>query len=65
MNQYPDKSWNFPKAHTHCHAFRDILQKGATRNYNTKPSEKAHQILKLYYQLHTNFKNVIPQVFSF
>ncbi|KIM38669.1 hypothetical protein M413DRAFT_42581, partial [Hebeloma cylindrosporum] len=62
MELYPDKSWNFPKAHTHRHVWDDIRRKGATRNYNTKPNEKAHRILKLFYQLHTNFKNVIPQL---
>ncbi|KAF8956124.1 hypothetical protein BDZ97DRAFT_1907300 [Flammula alnicola] len=58
----PEKSWTFPKAHTHQHIFRDILNKGATRNYNTKPSEKANGPLKKYYQRHTNFKNVASQV---
>ncbi|KAF8802160.1 hypothetical protein BYT27DRAFT_7261276 [Phlegmacium glaucopus] len=62
MELYPDKSWNFPKAHTHRHVWDDIRQKGITQNYNTKPNEKAHHILKLFYQLHTNFKNVIPQL---
>jgi len=59
----PDKSWGFSKAHTHQHVFRDILQKGVTRNYNTKPSEKANGPLKKYYA-RTNFKNVAPQVMS-
>lgn len=43
--------------------FHDIRQKGATRNYNTKPNEKANGPLKKYYQFRTNFKNVAPQVF--
>jgi hypothetical protein len=38
------------------------MKKGATRNYNTKPSEKANGPLKKYYRNHTNFKNVAPQV---
>uniref|UniRef100_A0A8H7Y2E1 Uncharacterized protein n=1 Tax=Psilocybe cubensis TaxID=181762 RepID=A0A8H7Y2E1_PSICU len=59
---FPDKSWNFPKAHAFRHLFDDIRDKGVTRNYNTKPNEKAHSILKSFYQLHTNFKNVIPQI---
>lgn len=42
--------------------FQDIENKGATRNYNTKPSEKANGPLKKYYQRHTNFKNVAKQV---
>ena len=41
--------------------FEDILNKGATRNYNTKPNEKANGPLKKYYK-HTNFKKVASQV---
>ena len=59
---YPEKSWNFPKAHTHQHLFDDIQNKGVTRNYNTKPNESAHRPLKKFYMHHTNFKNVDPQV---
>ncbi|KAG1846280.1 hypothetical protein F4604DRAFT_1884179 [Suillus subluteus] len=36
------KDWNFPKKHASSHLFDDILAKGATRNYNTKPNEKMH-----------------------
>ena len=61
----PDKSWNFPKAHTHSHVFDDIKNKGVTRNYNTKPDEKAHRSLKAFYLFHTNFKDIAPQVFKF
>ena len=57
-----DKSWSFPKAHTHKHMFDDIQRKGATRNYNTKPNEKCHGSLKNSYKFRTNFKNVAPQV---
>jgi hypothetical protein len=57
-----DKSWSFPKAHTHKHMFDDIQQKGATRNYNTKPNEKCHGSLKNSYKFRTNFKNIAPQV---
>lgn len=60
----PDKGWNFPKAHTHQHVFQDILTKGVTRNYNTKPNEKLNGPLKKFYQNHTNFKNVASQVSS-
>ena len=56
------KNWNFPKAHTHMHAFDDVVNKGVTRNYNTKPNEKLHGPLKETYRLRTNFKNVGPQV---
>ncbi|EDQ99267.1 uncharacterized protein LACBIDRAFT_335192 [Laccaria bicolor S238N-H82] len=57
-----EKSWNFPKAHSHQHVFDDIQNKGATRNYNTKPSEKSHGSLKSAYKFHTNFKNVESQI---
>lgn len=42
---------------------QDIRNKGVTRNYNTKPSEKANGPLKKYYK-HTNFKKVASQVSS-
>jgi hypothetical protein len=58
----PEKSWNFPKNHTHQHTFNDIELKGATRNYNTKPNEQCHGPLKEAYQLRTNFKKVEGQV---
>ena len=59
---YPEKSWNFPKAHSHQHAPSDIWEKGVTLNYNTKPSEKMHGIIKEIYIQRTNFKNVTEQV---
>lgn len=58
------KSWNFPKIHTHTHMFQDILEKGATRNYNTKPNEQANGPLKTIFQQRTNFKDVASQVSS-
>jgi hypothetical protein len=33
-----------------------------TRNYNTKPNEKAHRPFKKFYLLDTNFKDTDPQV---
>ena len=59
------KDWNFPKIHTHKHLFEDIIDKGATRNYNTKPSEKLHGPIKYAYLLRTNKKNIASQVFPF
>ncbi|KAI0826546.1 hypothetical protein BC628DRAFT_1536449 [Trametes gibbosa] len=56
------KNWNFPKMHTHQHAPADILNKGVTRNYNTKPFEKEHGLLKEIYQRRTNFKNIDAQI---
>lgn len=62
MEAYPDKSWNFPKMHSHKHLIANILQKGVTRIYNTKPNEKAHSPLKSFYQRMTNFKDITEQV---
>ena len=59
------KDWNFPKIHTHKHLFEDIIDKGATCNYNTKPSEKLHGPIKYAYLLQTNKKNIASQVFLF
>ncbi|KAJ3500219.1 hypothetical protein NLJ89_g9890 [Agrocybe chaxingu] len=56
------KNWNFPKGHTHQHAFDDIENKGVTRNYNTKLGEKKNVPLKVQYKFHTNFKDVAPQI---
>ncbi|KAJ8701072.1 hypothetical protein PTI98_004035 [Pleurotus ostreatus] len=56
------KSWNFPKNHLYVHLFDDIEQKGATRNYSTKPYEKSHGGLKTTYRRRTNFKNIAPQI---
>ncbi|KAF4583960.1 hypothetical protein EYR40_002458 [Pleurotus pulmonarius] len=55
------KNWNFPKNHLYVHLFDDIVAKGVTRNYNTKPSEQMHYgIRKTYFT--TNFKNIAPQI---
>ncbi|KAF9554728.1 hypothetical protein CPC08DRAFT_696425 [Agrocybe pediades] len=62
MKLRPLKQWTFPKAHTHQHMISDIVNKGVTRNYNTKPNEKLNGHLKKFYQNHTNFKNVASQV---
>ncbi|KAH9983647.1 hypothetical protein BJV74DRAFT_797311 [Russula compacta] len=42
--------------------FDNIKQKGATHNYNTKPNEKLHGPLKKTYKMHTNFKDIGPQI---
>lgn len=55
-------SWNFPKDHSHRHAAKDIRAKGITHNYNTKPNEKMHGVLKKIYLNQTNFKNIEGQV---
>ncbi|THH17255.1 hypothetical protein EUX98_g9164 [Antrodiella citrinella] len=56
------KNWNFPKSHSHRHAFDDIRAKGATRNMNTKTFETMHGLLKFIYQYMTNFKDVASQI---
>ncbi|KAG2142988.1 hypothetical protein DEU56DRAFT_870535 [Suillus clintonianus] len=43
------KNWNFPKKHSNAHVFDDILAKGTTQNYNTKPSKKMHGPLRAIY----------------
>lgn len=48
--------------HLPTHLFDDIVAKGATRNFNTKPNEKLHGPLKTIYRERTNFKNVAEQV---
>ncbi|KAN0127630.1 hypothetical protein V8E53_014549 [Lactarius tabidus] len=55
------KDWNFPKLHALVHSFDDIVAKGVTRNYNTKPNEKLHSPLKKAY-MRTNFKDVAAQI---
>ena len=56
------KDWNFIKNHSHKHAVDDIIQKGVTMNYNTKPFERMHGALKQIYHWQTNFKDVAKQV---
>ncbi|KAG2034084.1 hypothetical protein BDR03DRAFT_993845 [Suillus americanus] len=59
------KNWNFPKKHLISHVFDDILAKGMTRNYSTKPNEKMHgSVQKIYLQC-TNFKNVASQILHY
>ncbi|KAI9464204.1 hypothetical protein HD554DRAFT_2026564 [Boletus coccyginus] len=69
MNNYIEKTkdislknWDFPKNHTRIHVFDDILAKGATHVFNTKPNEKMHGPLKESYQRRTNFKDVATQI---
>ena len=61
LDETNTKNWNFPKIHWIEHAFDDIVAKGASRNYNTKPNEKLHGPLKKSYT-QSNFKDVAPQV---
>ncbi|KAG1879197.1 hypothetical protein F4604DRAFT_1679613 [Suillus subluteus] len=61
-DQEDDKNWSFPKLYMTIHLFDDIEAKGATRNYNMKPSEQMHGPLKDWYQDWTNFKNFAEQI---
>ncbi|KAF9231017.1 hypothetical protein BU15DRAFT_68692 [Melanogaster broomeanus] len=56
------KSWNFPKAHLGKHAFRDILEKGAARNFSTRPNESVHGPIRHLYLHQTNRKNAAEQI---
>ncbi|KAJ7059280.1 hypothetical protein C8F01DRAFT_1220265 [Mycena amicta] len=53
------KNWNFPKAHLHQHAFRDILRKGASRNFGTKNDEAMRGKIRTAYLRLTNFKDIL------
>ena len=50
------KDWNIPKMHTHAHTFPDIMAKGVTINYDTKPNEGTHGAPKDTYKLMSNGK---------
>lgn len=56
------KSWNFIKLHLRKHLFSDIVNKGASRNYSTKPNEKMHGPIKQSYLHRSNFKDFAKQV---
>jgi len=56
-----EKSWDFPKIHSQLHLFDDIIAKGVTRNYNTKPNESLNRPFKGDYTV-TNFWDVDEQV---
>ncbi|KZT70542.1 hypothetical protein DAEQUDRAFT_667378, partial [Daedalea quercina L-15889] len=59
----PDgKDWNVPKVHYPKHGPLDIEDKGAMRNFNTKPDEHMHGYLKKTYLRHTNKRDVEHQI---
>ena len=62
---YLKGGWNFPKMHLVLHLFDDIMSKGATRNYSTKPFEKMHGPLGEAYKRISNFKEVAGQVSNY
>ncbi|KAF8547098.1 hypothetical protein OG21DRAFT_1527385 [Imleria badia] len=56
------KNWNFPKAHSAKHAFHNIREKGASRNFSTYPNESEHGPIKCYYLHQTNGKDIANQI---
>ncbi|KAK0216769.1 hypothetical protein EDD85DRAFT_798199 [Armillaria nabsnona] len=62
LKAYSPTTWKIPKVHTQQHLFDDIIAKGVTKNYNTKPNECMHGPLKKTYQTQTNFKDVAEQI---
>ncbi|KAI6009909.1 hypothetical protein BKA83DRAFT_4133141 [Pisolithus microcarpus] len=56
------KNWDFPKAHLAKHAFQDIIEKGATWNYSTRPNESHHGPIRKYYLCQTNQKDMPEQI---
>jgi hypothetical protein len=56
------KNWNFPKVHSGKHIFRDIMAKGVTHTFSTRPNEGQHGPLKRVYLRQTNFKDIANQV---
>jgi len=48
--------------HALVHSFDDVREKGVSQNYNMKPNEKLHGLLKKCYLMWTNFRDVAPQV---
>lgn len=62
-NGIEPKNWAFPKIHILIqHAFDNIVAKGITATYNTKPNEEFHGPIRAAYE-HTNGKDFEPQVF--
>ncbi|KAF8427202.1 hypothetical protein L210DRAFT_3614939 [Boletus edulis BED1] len=58
------KNWNFPKSHLAKHAPEDIRQKGAVRNFSTRPNEKQHGPIRRAYLRQTNRKEASKQVWN-
>ncbi|KAJ6518357.1 hypothetical protein DFH09DRAFT_1264672 [Mycena vulgaris] len=57
--EHGEKNWNFPKFHARRHAFDDIKNKGASRNFGTKTSESMHGTIRQTYHRLTNFKDLV------
>ncbi|KAJ8580971.1 hypothetical protein M405DRAFT_887350 [Rhizopogon salebrosus TDB-379] len=56
------KNWNFPKAHSAKHVFTDIREKGAARNFSTRPNEGQHGPIKRAFTRQTNGKDIANQI---
>ncbi|KAJ7058844.1 hypothetical protein C8F01DRAFT_1085338 [Mycena amicta] len=59
------KGWIFPKIHLHRHAFRNIEEKGVTKNFGTHYNESMHGSTREIYHRGTNFKDVAAQILNF
>ena len=62
------KDWNIPKMHSHVHVFSDIMAKGVTINYDTKPNEGTHGAPKATYKLLSNgkeFEDLVREYFYY
>ena len=59
------KDWDIPKMHTHVHTFPNIMAKGVTINYDTKPNEGTHGTSKDTYKLMSNGKEYEDMVRRF
>ncbi|KAJ7049127.1 hypothetical protein C8F01DRAFT_1093824 [Mycena amicta] len=60
-----EKGWIFPKIHLHRHAFRNIEEKGVTKNFGTHYNESMHGSTREIYHRGTNFKDVAAQILKF
>ncbi|KNZ75005.1 hypothetical protein J132_05340 [Termitomyces sp. J132] len=58
------KSWNFIKLHLCKHLFSNIIRKGVSQNYSTKPNEKMHGPIKYSYLHCSNFKDFLKQILN-
>ncbi|KAF8136183.1 hypothetical protein EV363DRAFT_1395325 [Boletus edulis] len=58
------KNWNFPKSHLAKHVPEDIRQKGAVRNFSTRPNEKQHGPIRQAYLRQTNRKEASKQIWN-
>ncbi|KAG1736257.1 hypothetical protein EDD22DRAFT_852278 [Suillus occidentalis] len=65
MDPVTGEDWNFPKKHAGSHLFDNILAKGATQNYNTKPNKKMYGPVRDIYHNQINFKDVATQILHY